>query len=96
MAEQARRCGEEWVNVVRAGRTADQYRTFCEMYRQMRNRKTFDTTVDVEEFDRIQQDLPEDQRMQILIGEQRGTPVAGVVVSAMGHSAILSAGRNKR
>src|SRR5580698_3373026 len=77
---------------VRAGRTADQYRTFCEMYRQMRNRKTFDTTVDVEEFDRIQQDLPEDQRMQILIGEQRGTPVAGVVVSAMGHSAIYLLG----
>lgn len=77
---------------VRAGSTADQYRTFCEMYRQMRNRKTFDTTVDVEEFDRIQQDLPDDQRMQILIGEQQGRPVAGVVVSAMGDSAIYLLG----
>jgi hypothetical protein len=77
---------------VRAGNTADQYRTFCGMYRQMRNRKTFDTTVDVEDFDRIQQDLPEGQRMQILIGEQQGRPVAGIVVSAMGDSAIYLLG----
>jgi hypothetical protein len=77
---------------VRAGITADQYRTFCEMYRQMRNRKTFDTSVDVEDFDRIQQGLREDQRMQILIGEQQGRPVAGIVVSAMGDSAIYLLG----
>ena len=39
-----------------AGNGTDEYRTFCEMYKQMRKRKTFETTVDVEEFGRIQED----------------------------------------
>jgi hypothetical protein len=77
---------------VRAGSTPDLYRTFCEMYQQMRNRKTFETTVNAEEFGRIQQDLPKDQRMQILIGEQMGKPVAAMVFSAMGDSAIYLLG----
>ncbi len=44
---------------VMAGTGDDEYRTFCLIYDQMRKRKTFETTVDVEEFGRIQQDLPE-------------------------------------
>ncbi len=75
-----------------AGNGTDEYRTFCRMYDQMRKRKTFDTTVDVEEFGRLQQDLPETQRMRILICEQAGIPVAGVVASAMGDSAIYLLG----
>jgi lipid II:glycine glycyltransferase (peptidoglycan interpeptide bridge formation enzyme) len=70
----------------------DQYRTFCQMYKQMRNRKTFETTVDVEEFGRIQEDLPESQRMRILICEQQGKLIAGLVASAMGDSAIYLLG----
>jgi len=77
---------------VHSGNNTDHYLTFCEMYRQTRNRKTFDTTVDVEEFGRIQRDLPESQRMQILIAEQEGKPVAGLVISAIGDSAIYLLG----
>ena len=58
----------------------------------MRKRKTFETTVDVEEFGRIQEDLPECHRMRILICEDRGVPVAGLVASAMGDSAIYLLG----
>jgi len=75
-----------------AGNGIDEYQRFCWMYRQMRDRKTFDTTVDIEEFARIQQDLPETHRMQILLCEQEGVPVAGVVASAMGDSAIYVLG----
>lgn len=75
-----------------AGTGDDEYRTFCLMYDQMRKRKTFETTVDVEEFGRIQQDLPECHRMRILICEDRGVPVAGLVASAMGDSAIYLLG----
>lgn len=75
-----------------AGTGNEEYRTFCEIYRQMRNRKTFETTVDVEEFGRIQRDLASRQRMQILICQERGAPVAGLVVSAMGDSAIYLLG----
>jgi lipid II:glycine glycyltransferase (peptidoglycan interpeptide bridge formation enzyme) len=71
---------------------SDLYRTFCLVYNQMRKRKTFETTVDVEEFGRIQQDLPESHRMQVLICEDKGVPVTGVVASAMGDSAIYLLG----
>jgi lipid II:glycine glycyltransferase (peptidoglycan interpeptide bridge formation enzyme) len=74
------------------GSGMNEYRTFCKMYEQMQSRKTFETTVDVEEFGRIQGSLPEPQRMRILICEDKGVPVAGVVTSAMGDSAIYLLG----
>jgi lipid II:glycine glycyltransferase (peptidoglycan interpeptide bridge formation enzyme) len=70
----------------------DGYGIFCRMYKQMRNRKTFDATVDVDEFGRIQENLSEPERMQVLICEQKGVPVAGLVASAMGDSAIYVLG----
>ena len=79
------------LNIV-AGNGTDEYRTFCRMYDQMWKRKKFDTTVDVEEFGRLQEDLPETHRMQILICKQDGVPVAGLVASAMGDSAIYLLG----
>ena len=75
-----------------AGTGNDEYRTFRLIYDQMRKRKTFETTVDVEEFGRIQEDLPESQRMRILICQDKGTPVAGLVTTAMGDSAIYLLG----
>jgi hypothetical protein len=75
-----------------AGNGTDEYRTFCRMYNEMRQRKAFETTVDVEEFGRLQEDLPEQHRMRILICEQDGIPAAGIVVSAMGDAAIYLLG----
>src|SRR5271169_6017473 len=75
-----------------AGNGSNEYRTFCQIYNQMRKRKTFETTVDVEEFGRMQETLAESQRMRILICEDRGVPVAGLVASAMGDSAIYLLG----
>ena len=75
-----------------SGSSSELYRTFCRMYEQMRNRKTFETTVDVEEFGRIQEALPEHQRMRILICEEKGIPVAGLAATAMGDSAIYLLG----
>jgi len=75
-----------------AGTGTEEYRTFCAMYDQMRKRKTFETTVDVEEFGRLQEDLPKTHRMRVLICEQAGVPVAGLVASALGDSAIYLLG----
>jgi len=75
-----------------AGNGSKEYETFCKLYYQMRKRKTFETTVDVEDFGRIQKDLTGPHRMQILICENKRTPVAGLVVSAMGDSAIYLLG----
>jgi lipid II:glycine glycyltransferase (peptidoglycan interpeptide bridge formation enzyme) len=75
-----------------AGSGSAEFRNFCQIYHQLRKRKTFETTVDVEEFARIQDDLAEPHRLRILICEYKGAPVAGLVVSAIGDSAIYLLG----
>lgn len=72
--------------------SSSQFRDFSEMYRQMLQRKQFDTTVDIDEFARMQEELPGNQRMQVLIAEKDGVPVAGLVASAIGDSAIYLLG----
>jgi lipid II:glycine glycyltransferase (peptidoglycan interpeptide bridge formation enzyme) len=75
-----------------AGNGSEEYETFCQLYCQMRKRKTFETTVDIEEFRQVQESLAGSHRMQILICEDQGIPVAGIVVSAIGDSAIYLLG----
>jgi lipid II:glycine glycyltransferase (peptidoglycan interpeptide bridge formation enzyme) len=75
-----------------AGNGREEYRTFSRVYSQMRKRKTFETTVDTDEFGDIQEALAESQRMRILICEDKGVPVAGLVATAMGDSAIYLLG----
>ena len=77
---------------VLAGNGSEEYEIFCKLYYQMRRRKTFETTVNVKEFGSIQKGLDRPHRMQILICENKGTPVAGIVVAAMGDSAIYLLG----
>jgi lipid II:glycine glycyltransferase (peptidoglycan interpeptide bridge formation enzyme) len=74
------------------GNGSAEYRAFCEIYAQMRERKAFETTVDADQFGRIQEALPESQRMRVMICEDKGVPVAGLVASAMGDSAIYLLG----
>lgn len=68
------------------------YRDFCNIYKQMRERKAFETTVDVEEFGRIQEALPSSQRMRTFLCYECRTAVAGLVASAIGDSAIYLLG----
>jgi lipid II:glycine glycyltransferase (peptidoglycan interpeptide bridge formation enzyme) len=75
-----------------SGHGTEEYQTFCMIYSQMRERKAFETTVDADEFGRIQKSLAEPQRMRILICQDQGVPVAGLVASAMGDSAIYLLG----
>jgi lipid II:glycine glycyltransferase (peptidoglycan interpeptide bridge formation enzyme) len=79
------------LNVV-AGTRSEEYRIFCQIYKQMRKRKAFETAVDIEEFGRMQETLPKPQRMRILLSQDKGTPVAGLVASAMGDSAVYLLG----
>ncbi|MGB7437324.1 MAG: peptidoglycan bridge formation glycyltransferase FemA/FemB family protein [Candidatus Acidiferrum sp.] len=75
-----------------AGDGNEEFSAFCQIYKNMRNRKSFETTVDVEEFGRIQADLEQRHRMRVLVCEDQGVPVAGVVATAMGDSAIYLLG----
>ena len=83
--------GKKGLNVL-AGTGSNEYQIFCQIYNQMRKRKTFETAVDVEDFGRMQETLPESQRMRVLICEDKGIPVAGLVASAMGDSAVYLLG----
>jgi lipid II:glycine glycyltransferase (peptidoglycan interpeptide bridge formation enzyme) len=74
------------------GHSSEEYRLFCEIYSQMRRRKGFETTVDADEFGRIQGALTGSQRMLVLICQDKGIPVAGLVASAIGDSAIYLLG----
>jgi hypothetical protein len=75
------------------GEGTELYQTFLDIYRQMWARKRFDEGgVDVDEFGRIQESLSPSQKMRILICSQGATPVAGVVYSAMGNSAVYLLG----
>jgi lipid II:glycine glycyltransferase (peptidoglycan interpeptide bridge formation enzyme) len=74
------------------GHGSEEYRAFCEIYMQMHKRKGFETTIDAEEFGHIQEALTEAQRMLVLICHDKGVPVAGLVASAMGDSAIYLLG----
>jgi lipid II:glycine glycyltransferase (peptidoglycan interpeptide bridge formation enzyme) len=77
---------------VTAGSGVAEFKAFTEMYFQMLKRKDFDTTVSVEEFAAMQAALGDSERMQVWICESKGTPVAGLVVSALGESAIYLLG----
>jgi hypothetical protein len=77
---------------IATGAGVEEYRRFLDLYRQMWSRKKFDTSVDVNEFALIQERLPLEQRMQVLICIQNGIPVAGIVCSAMGDSGIYLLG----
>jgi hypothetical protein len=48
--------------------------------------------VDIHEFERIQEQLPESQRMRIFICKDQGVPVAGLVAAVTGNSAIYLLG----
>jgi lipid II:glycine glycyltransferase (peptidoglycan interpeptide bridge formation enzyme) len=74
------------------GDTPEDYRRFCALYSQMWQRKKFQTSVDIDEFGRIQQQLPETLRLRILVCEFRGEPVSGLVCSAIGESGVYLLG----
>jgi lipid II:glycine glycyltransferase (peptidoglycan interpeptide bridge formation enzyme) len=75
-----------------AGNSGTEYHTFCLIYNEMLKRKAFETTVDADEFGRLQEALAESQRMRVFICLDKGIPVAGLVASAMGDSAIYLLG----
>lgn len=75
-----------------SGNGTNEYKTFHQMYREMEGRKGFESTVDIDEFEKIQMRLPVNHRLRILICEQNEVPVAGLVASIIGDSAIYLLG----
>jgi lipid II:glycine glycyltransferase (peptidoglycan interpeptide bridge formation enzyme) len=77
---------------VMEGTGDDLYAQFLALYREMMARKQFETSVDPEEFQRIQQHLPEAQKMWVLISAKDGVPQTGLVATAVGETGIYLLG----
>jgi hypothetical protein len=74
------------------GSGVSEYDTFAQMYQELWNRKKFETTVDVAEFRRICDHLPDGLKLRILICRQQGEPVSAIVCSAVGHIGVYLLG----
>ncbi len=68
------------------------YGEFVRLYKIMWERKRFETSVDVQEFGRIQEQLSEPQRMRIFLAKRDGEWIGAVVCSLMGDRAIYVLG----
>ena len=70
----------------------DLYADFLGAYREMMSRKQFDTTVDAEQFGRMQQTLPDRLKMQIFLSRKDGKTLNALVVSLVGDTGIYLLG----
>lgn len=77
---------------LREGTGRDLYDIFLRLYHEMMARKNFDTTVDPDAFGRIQERLPESQKMLVFISEKDGQPMTALVASRVGESGIYLLG----
>jgi lipid II:glycine glycyltransferase (peptidoglycan interpeptide bridge formation enzyme) len=74
------------------GSGAAEYGLFLQIYEKMWSRKQFDTTVDVNEFARLGENLPPGLKFKILVCEHEGKPVSSLVCSAIGDTGIYLLG----
>jgi len=72
--------------------TPEAFSIFRKMYDEMQKRKRFRANVSIEDFGRIQAKLPGNQRMKVSICFKGDEPMAGIVCSALGDSAIYLLG----
>jgi hypothetical protein len=77
---------------IREGSGDDLFAEFTAIYRELLARKQFDTTVDIDEFARIQRALPEPLKMRILLCEKDGKRLAGLVGAAIGDTGVYLLG----
>jgi hypothetical protein len=72
--------------------TPEAFSIFRKMYDEMVKRKRFRANVSIEDFGRMQAKLPGNQRLKVSICFRGADPVAGIVCSALGDSAIYLLG----
>ncbi len=74
------------------GNTLILYDTFMKLYKEMKVRKQFNTTVDITQFRDVQQRLTENSKLRVLICEHEGVPIASLVGTAIGNTGIYLLG----
>lgn len=77
---------------VREGTDELLFSEFTAIYRELLDRKQFETSVDIDEFARIQRGLPANLKMQVLLCEKDGKVMAGLVAADVGDTGIYLLG----
>ena len=73
---------------VAEGNTSEIYEEFLGIYRQMRERKSFDAGADAGRWAELQAALPESEKMHVFLARCGGRAIAGAVLSWMGERGI--------
>jgi lipid II:glycine glycyltransferase (peptidoglycan interpeptide bridge formation enzyme) len=77
---------------IRIGNGIADYEIFARLYREMWNRKRFETSVNIDEFSRICDVLPANLKLRIILCYAGEDAVSGIVCSAMGDKGIYILG----
>jgi len=77
---------------VMEGISDDLYEIFLNLQKEMMIRKQYEPGVDYGEFREIQKDLPETQKMRIIVCSYEGKPVTATIGSAIGNTGIYLLG----
>lgn len=75
---------------IEEGTGSDFFQIFKELYGQMHSRKSFVDFYNIEDFEKIQDDLPEDLKLRILIAYKGNNPVSTIVWSQIGGTPIIT------
>jgi lipid II:glycine glycyltransferase (peptidoglycan interpeptide bridge formation enzyme) len=78
--------------IVHEGTGDDLFAQFTAIYRELLARKQFETSVDIDEFARIQRALPESLKMRVLLCEKDGKVMAGLVGAGIGDTGVYLLG----
>jgi len=78
--------------IIETGTDIQLYQCFLDLQKEMRSRKSFIPGVDYDEFGRIQEQLPDSQKMKIAICKYDGKAVSSIVASAHGDTGIYLLG----
>jgi lipid II:glycine glycyltransferase (peptidoglycan interpeptide bridge formation enzyme) len=74
--------------IISEGEGEEQFRRFAGLYQEMYARKQFASAARIEDFAKMQQALPPGQKMRVLLCEENGVLVSGVVVTGIGNCGI--------
>lgn len=73
---------------VRSGTDDELFSRFVELYEQMHRRKGFSESSDVRAFQRVQRELPAEQRLRVSVAFRGAEAVAGVVCAGIGDMGV--------
>ncbi len=80
---------------IRMSNSNEAFKQFLNIYKEMHARKNFKEYVDVESFGKINDELPDNLKLNIFLCENENKVISGIVVPTIGNTAIYLLGATK-